>query len=97
MGIKLRVRVVGADATQRLEVPELCTLAQLRQAVATKCCDPPCDAGAVAITLNRTDDVGAHGAVGESTTLGACGISRGDLVHVFQVPWLQSTPSRAST
>lgn len=85
MGIKIRVRVAGEDGTRKLEVPEVCTLAQLRKAVATKCMGDSCAPSAVAITLNRADDVGAHGAVNESATLRACGIARGDLIHVFQV------------
>ena len=85
MGIKIRVRVAGEDGTQKLEVPEVCTLAQLRKAVATKCMGDVCAPSAVAVTLNRTDDVGAHGAVNESATLRACGIARGDLIYVFQV------------
>ena len=39
MGIKLRVRVAGVDGAQKLEVPEVCTLAQLRRAVASKLLD----------------------------------------------------------
>ena len=85
MGIKLRVRVAGEGGTQKLEVPEVCTLGQLRKAVATKCMGDSCAPSDVAVTLNRTDDVGAHGAVNESATLRACGIARGDLIHVFQV------------
>jgi hypothetical protein len=85
MGIKIRVRVAGEDGTQRIEVPEVCTLAQLRKAVSTKCMSDACEPTAVAITLNRADDVGAHGAVGEAATLRACGIARGDIIHVFQV------------
>jgi len=82
MGIKLRVRIAGSGDTMRVEVPEVCTLSQLRAAVATKCFDGAVPPENVAVTLNRTDDVSTQGA-GEGSTLRACGIARGDLVHVF--------------
>ena len=82
MGIKLRVRIAGSGETMRVEVPEVCTLSQLRAAVATKCFDGAVPPENVAVTLNRTDDVSTQGA-GEGSTLRACGIARGDLVHVF--------------
>ena len=82
MGIKLRVRIAGSGETMRVEVPEVCTLSQLRAAVATKCFDGAVPPENVAVTLNRTDDVSTQGA-GEGSTLRVCGIARGDLVHVF--------------
>ena len=57
MGIKLRVRIAGSGDTMRVEVPEVCTLSQLRAAVATKCFDGAVSPENVAVTLNRTDDV----------------------------------------
>ena len=92
MGIKLRVRVEGEADVRRLEVPETCTLAQLRRHVLAKCLTTGDSAGhddaqladpsEVAVTLNRVDDVGAEAA--ESATLRACGIARGDTLHVFR-------------
>ena len=60
MGLKLRVRVAGAAAAQTIEVPEVCTLAQLRKAVATKCFEGACEPSAVgdlADTLLATSSV----------------------------------------
>ena len=83
MGIKLRVRVVGGSGdTIRVEVPEVCTLAQLRSALATKVFEGNVEPANVAVTLNRTDDVSTQGS-GEGSTLRSCGIARGDLVYVF--------------
>ena len=83
MGIKLRVRVAGVDGAQKLEVPEVCTLAQLRRAVASKLLDDAWTPEEVSVSLNRVDDLGAGGA-SESATLRACGVARGDLVHVHR-------------
>ena len=83
MGIKLRVRVAGVDGAQKLEVPEVCTLAQLRRAVASKLLDDAWRPEEVSVSLNRVDDLGA-GAASESATLRACGVARGDLIHVHR-------------
>jgi hypothetical protein len=104
MGIKLRVRVVGGSGdTIRVEVPEVCTLAQLRSALATKVFEGNVEPANVAVTLNRTDDVSTQGS-GEGSTLRSCGIARGDLVYVFvrdaAAPTTNhpaDTPSHAST
>ena len=69
MGIKLRVRVVGGSGdTIRVEVPEVCTLAQLRSALATKVFEGNVEPANVAVTLNRADDVTTQGS-GEGSTL----------------------------
>ena len=104
MGIKLRVRVVGGSGdTIRVEVPEVCTLAQLRSALATKVFEGNVEPANVAVTLNRTDDVSTQGS-GEGSTLRSCGIARGDLVYVFvrdaaaaTTNHPADTPSHAST
>ena len=54
MGLKLRVRVAGAAAAQSIEVPEVCTLAQLRKAVATKCYEGACEPSAVGNLIWQT-------------------------------------------
>ena len=50
MGVKLRVRVDGAS--HRIEVPEVCTLGQLRAAVASKVLADAWPASAVGLSLN---------------------------------------------
>ena len=88
MGVKLRVRVAGVTAPPRaLEVPETCTLAQLRQKIAAKVLvdlpgwGPGVAESDVEVSLNGDEDLGAAGH-DESATLRACGVTRGDLIRV---------------
>ena len=84
MGVKLRVRVDGAS--HRIEVPEVCTLGQLRAAVASKVLADAWPASAVGLSLNgdASADLGDATGASESATLRACGVARGDLVHVHR-------------
>ena len=88
MGVKLRVRVAGvAGPARALEVPETCTLAQLRQKIAAKVLvdlpgwGPGVAESDVEVSLNGDEDLGAAGH-NESATLRACGVTRGDLIRV---------------
>ena len=84
MGVKLRVRVDGAS--HRIEVPEVCTLGQLRAAVASKVLADAWPASAVGLSLNgdASADLGDATGASESATLRACGVARGDLIHVHR-------------
>ena len=88
MGVKLRVRVAGVSGPAlALEVPETCTLAQLRQKIAAKVLadlagwGPGVAESDVEVSLNGDEDLGAAGH-NESATLRACGVTRGDLIRV---------------
>ena len=88
MGVKLRVRVAGVPGPARaLEVPEACTLAQLRQKIVAKVLvdlpgwGPGVAESDVEVSLNGDEDLGAAGH-DESATLRACGVTRGDLIRV---------------
>ena len=70
-----------------LEVPEACTLAQLRQKIVAKVLvdlpgwGPGVAESDVEVSLNGDEDLGAAGH-DESATLRACGVTRGDLIRV---------------
>ena len=88
MGVKLRVRVAGVPGPARaLEVPEACTLAQLRHKIVAKVLvdlpgwGPGVAESDVEVSLNGDEDLGAAGH-DESATLRACGVTRGDLIRV---------------
>ena len=68
MGVKLRVRVDGAS--HRIEVPEVCTLGQLRAAVASKVLADAWPASAVGLSLNgdASADLGDATGASESAT-----------------------------
>ncbi|MDC1215301.1 F-box protein [bacterium] len=84
MGVKLRVRVAGVPGpAHSIEVPETCTLAQLRGSLVSKVLRELWGADVVAqnvfVSLG-TEDLGTHAS--ESATLRACGVTRGDLIRV---------------
>jgi len=86
MGVKLRVRVAGVSGPARaLEVPETCTLAQLRRALVEKVLRELWGENVsevdVVVSLNGDEDLGVAGNA-ESATLRACGVTRGDLIRV---------------
>jgi hypothetical protein len=88
MGVKLRVRVVGVPGPARsLEVPETCTLGQLRVALVSKVLHDWWDGDEilqenVIVSLNGDEELGAGLGSPESSTLRQCGVTRGDLIHV---------------
>jgi hypothetical protein len=88
MGVKLRVRVVGVPGPARsLEVPETCTLGQLRVALVSKVLHDLWDGDEilqenVIVSLNGDEELGAGLGSPESSTLRQCGVTRGDLIHV---------------
>ena len=88
MGVKLRVRVVGVPGPARsLEVPETCTLGQLRVALVSKVLHDLWDGDEtlqenVIVSLNGDEELGAGLGNPESSTLRQCGVTRGDLIHV---------------
>eukprot|EP00898_Chlorokybus_atmophyticus_P004569 jgi/Chlat1/5112/Chrsp33S08965 len=81
--MKIRVRV-GAGQTHRVEVPELCDLAQLKARIATVVFNSRREAASVRVSLNNRDELGQDDEGGlTSTPLQALGIRSGDLVFVL--------------
>ncbi|KAK3413997.1 hypothetical protein EUGRSUZ_I02495 [Eucalyptus grandis] len=87
--MKLRLRSLESKGTLKLDVPDPCSLPQLRRILAGRLSPPPPPGASFRLSLNRTDELRSPD---PAASLQSLGLASGDLVYFSLAPDALASP-----